>query len=708
MAIYQDIQITVNQGLAMPDKSLYIFRGDSNIILNFKLVNPEYKLTKDSKDNLVTRFGVDNFELRLQLDKDYNRIIKGQMVENGVCSVLLTQNIIQQLRVGSYTYQITLIDANDNAIMTFPACNSKLNILDRLSLNAEEFVNATEAYASFCNADTAILAIADEEPGDILDDNGDYNKKVWVNGDLIMASDLNRLEWISYLNRQLLNEHTNALSTQNNQITNNASRLNELHQEIVDARQSGSNSYSKLGDRLNQVDSQLAQIENGVTDIVLNVKMFGVRGDGSNETQAIQNVIDNAPVGSTVLFPAGDSFKLDGLNITKSITIHSVGATLTQASAGGNFINITSNDVKIYGGRYVLNGGNGINVDGNNNSVSSIRVDGGEHGILIQGNNCVVEDCISENATYAGFKINFAGGDKRDCVTIRNCVSKNFKFKGIVYNGTVGTKKIIIEKFTGKTDTRETASDNILVDCGDDSIFCVDEVIVNDAFLYGGESNSIKIFNTNNAILTNIHARNGHTAYSKSSSFRIYSKKSYVKNIDVDNRIVTSSSIQIENLYASRGDLAIAHVLELNGSGTIATLNNINIDVNGITSVIRVDRNSEVNHKIILNNYYSSDKKLSIFGVYTAPPNPVGFIEIQDNKLLEDYKLTGVSARDNMIIRSPRTFISTTCPTSGKYIKGDIIYNSNIISGGNLGWICIQSKTDSSDPVFKAFGTIEN
>ena len=705
MAIYQDIQITVNQGLAQPDKSLYIFRGDSNIILNFKLVNPEYKLTKDMKDNLVTRFGVDNFELRLQLDKDYNRIIKGQMVENGVCSVLLTQNIIQQLRVGSYTYQITLIDANDNAIMTFPACNSKLNILDRISINAEEFVNTAEAYASFCNADTAILAIADEEPGDILDDNGEYNKKVWVNGDLIMASDLNRLEWISYLNRQLLNEHTNTLSTQATHITNNTSRLNELHQEIVDARQSGSNSYSKLGDRLNQVDSQLAQIENGVTDIVLNVKMFGVRGDGSNETQAIQNVIDNAPVGSTVLFPAGDSFKLDGLNITKSITIHSVGATLTQASAGGNFINITSNDVKIYGGRYVLNGGNGINVDGNNNSVSSIRVDGGEHAIYITGNNCVVEDCISENATYAGFKIMFSSGVKRDCVTIRNCSSINFAVKGIVFNGTVGSKKVVIKNFIGNTNTKQTASDGILIDVGNDSLFCIDEVIIDDVFLYGGESNSMKIYNTDKLILKNICARNEHSSYGSSSGFRIYAKNAYLENINMDNRIVTGSTMQIEGLYVTNTAKYMTHVLELNGSGTMTKLNNINIDLNSVSSVIRLDRT--INHKIILDNYYASDKLL-IFGVYKTPPNLVGFIEIHDNKLLEGYKLTGSSGRDNMIIRSPRTFISTTCPSSGEYIKGDIIYNSNIISGGNLGWICIQSKTDSSDPVFKAFGTIEN
>lgn len=467
------------------------------------------------------------------------------------------------------------------------------------------------------------------------------------------------------------------------------------------------NGVEKLtsNEEVKELSSQLAQIENGVTDIVLNVKMFGVRGDGSNETQAIQNVIDNAPVGSTVLFPAGGSFKLDRLNITKSITIHSVGATLTQTSAGGNFINITSNDVKIYGGRYVLNGGNGINVGGNNNRLSSITLDRGEHAIYITGNNCVVEDCISENATYAGFKIMFSGDVKRDCVTIRNCSSINFAVKGIVFNGTAGSKKVVIKNFIANTNTKQTASDGILIDVGNDSLTCIDEVIIDDAYLYGGESNSMKIYNTDKLILKNIRTRNEHSSYGSSSGFRIYSKNAYLENINMDNRIVTGSTMQIEGLYVTNTAKNMTHVLELNGSGTMTKLNNINIDLNSVSSVIRLDRT--INHKIILDNYYAPNKLL-IFGVYKTPPNPVGYIEIHDDKLLSGYRLTNSDDRDSLILRTPRSFIVYKLPSVGTYIKGDILYNANVTAGGNLGWVCISSGTfGGTAPTFKAFGTIE-
>lgn len=456
-----------------------------------------------------------------------------------------------------------------------------------------------------------------------------------------------------------------------------------------------------------ELSSQLEQIENGVTDIVLNVKMFGVRGDGSNETQAIQNVIDNAPVGSTVLFPAGGSFKLDGLNITKSITIHSVGATLTQTSVGGNFINITSNDVKIYGGRYVLNGGNGINVGGNNNRLSSITLDRGEHAIYITGNNCIVEGCISENATYAGFKIMFSSGDKRDCVTIRNCSSINFAVKGIVFNGTVGSKKVVIKNFIGNTNTKQTASDGILIDVGNDSLICIDEVIIDDVFLYGGESNSMKLYNTNNLILRNIYARNEHSKYSSSSGLRIYAKNSYLENIDIDNRIIANENIKINGLYFSSNATPYS-IIELGGGGTRADFNNINLNIEKVSSyAIRVSRNEGVQHKITLDNY-NAPTGIKIFGIFKYPPNTAGFIEVYDKKLLTNYNIAASSQNENEIIRSPRTFVASTLPTRGTYNKGDIIYNSSLTAGGNLGWVCISPGTfGGTAPTFKAFGTIE-
>lgn len=190
--IYQDIQITVNQGLAVPDKSLYIFRGDSNIILNFKLVTPQYMLTKDKKDNLVTRFGVDNFELRLQLEKGYDKIIRGVITTDGCCRTQLTQNVIQELRKGTYSYQITLIDDDYNAIMTFPVCKAKFNILDRMSLTAEE-LPVPEGLSGEAMADLSLI-VKDEYKIEAFDSNGNYIKTNWGAGDVISSAKLNKIE----------------------------------------------------------------------------------------------------------------------------------------------------------------------------------------------------------------------------------------------------------------------------------------------------------------------------------------------------------------------------------------------------------------------------------------------------------------------------------------------------------------------------------
>ncbi len=47
-------------------------------------------------------------------------------------------------------------------------------------------------------------------------------------------------------------------------------------------------------------------------------------------------------------------------------------------------------------------------------------------------------------------------------------------------------------------------------------------------------------------------------------------------------------------------------------------------------------------------------------------------------------------------------------PTSGSYATGDIIYNTNPVPGGHVGWVCTTGGTAGSTAVFKPFGGIES
>ena len=66
--------VVVNNGVCVPDKDIYIFKGDANIMLVFKLVNPQYKLTKSEEDNLINYYTAEKFSFRLKCG-DYERMV---------------------------------------------------------------------------------------------------------------------------------------------------------------------------------------------------------------------------------------------------------------------------------------------------------------------------------------------------------------------------------------------------------------------------------------------------------------------------------------------------------------------------------------------------------------------------------------------------------------------------------------------------------
>ena len=165
--------------------------------------------------------------------------------------------------------------------------------------------------------------------------------------------------------------------------------------EIVDARvKSDGTSYSKLGDRLNEVDSQLEHNEKVL-------KVFKVNSNETND-EALQRIFNELPNGGIIKFPEGE-FVLSPFIIPKGIIIEGQGSNTTFLKLKDNSNNdfITFNDSVSSGLRKLrLNGnkennriGSGIvikkgDVDADNSRslvIESIVIDNfAEHGIKVK------------------------------------------------------------------------------------------------------------------------------------------------------------------------------------------------------------------------------------------------------------------------------------------------------------------------------------
>jgi parallel beta-helix repeat protein len=125
----------------------------------------------------------------------------------------------------------------------------------------------------------------------------------------------------------------------------------------------------------------------------VNVKWFGVKGDGSNETTSVQLVVDSAG-GRPVLFPAG-IYAVNNVTLPANTTIFSEGgATLKGFSGSGNVLSIGS-------GCVVRN----FTIDGNKASKT-----GGKGIQAAWADGCVIESCTIRDCFEQGIQIQNTNG----------------------------------------------------------------------------------------------------------------------------------------------------------------------------------------------------------------------------------------------------------------------------------------------------------
>ena len=218
MAIYQDIEIIVNNGVAKPDKDVYLVRGDHNVIMNFVVVTPEYKIKKTPDNNLLVRFEADTFKLKL-MNGDICKVAQGRPIQNNKMAIMFSSDMISKLPLGTYTYQLSVIDEKDGDYgeITFPPIAGRFHVVNPIFKDGDDidFPSAV----GFGLVDISVVAYEEPGPNEIIDENGHYNRKVWINGELITSRGLNSLEAISYMNREsILKKFDDVIMSSNNNV----------------------------------------------------------------------------------------------------------------------------------------------------------------------------------------------------------------------------------------------------------------------------------------------------------------------------------------------------------------------------------------------------------------------------------------------------------------------------------------------------------
>ena len=215
--IYTDCTIKMNGNGAVPDRDLFIFKGGQNISINFKIVNNSYNLTKADEDDILKRTGASSVIIKLKRQNGgYNGISEEIPVIDGVVTLELTQEIIECMIVGNYDYEFTLLDVESNSIMTLPTIKSFFHVKDKIFEHGHSLDTPASALnVALCNVSVAAFGLRDDiDESTVFDEEGNYNRTVWIDGDLITDVRLNKIEEAIYgINYKIMNIDFSELAT---------------------------------------------------------------------------------------------------------------------------------------------------------------------------------------------------------------------------------------------------------------------------------------------------------------------------------------------------------------------------------------------------------------------------------------------------------------------------------------------------------------
>lgn len=184
--IYKQCVLTIENNTATLDEDIYLYRLDKNVELYFTIVNNKYKFDKSDLNNIISITNASYFQMRLYKDAEVKYTFTIQPTDKGQAILTITDDLIDDpIEVGDYDFQISLLDADKSSMISMPIARQQLHV-------CEPLVDITN------KAGSAVLGLSQlDTTGEIVDafdENGNYIRKVHVNGEIISAELFNKWE----------------------------------------------------------------------------------------------------------------------------------------------------------------------------------------------------------------------------------------------------------------------------------------------------------------------------------------------------------------------------------------------------------------------------------------------------------------------------------------------------------------------------------
>lgn len=131
MAIYTERVVMVNKDTAKMDNDIYIYKGNRNICIQFKIIDSQFKF-RDV--NLVDKFSPSHGYVTL-INPEGEQIATGKAeIENATLKLTVTSGMIDEdTEVGDYTIVIDLYDEVGDSLLTIPPIYNQLHVLKRVT-----------------------------------------------------------------------------------------------------------------------------------------------------------------------------------------------------------------------------------------------------------------------------------------------------------------------------------------------------------------------------------------------------------------------------------------------------------------------------------------------------------------------------------------------------------------------------------------------